>query len=100
MKITKTPRLDGVIMKRAKTTAKKIKRPKPGQPVRWKGLDKKFHAARVLRVYEVDNPTGKLCDIAVTFTNPLSGAKDEAILYSVTFSKSGKAGCWSWKIKS
>jgi hypothetical protein len=97
MKTSKTPRLEGVTIKTS--VKKKPKTPKPGQVVRWLGYDKKWHSARVTRVYQFDNPTGKLCDIAVTLVDPLSGSQREVLLSHVKFTKKNLKGRWSWRAK-
>jgi hypothetical protein len=100
MKTSKTPRLEGVTIKTSKTSVKKkTMTPRPGQLVRWKGYDGKFHAARITRVYSINNPTGKTADVAVKLVDPLSGVGREVLLTYVKFSKDGKKGYWSWKLK-
>jgi hypothetical protein len=99
MKIVKTPRLEGVIVKRLKTSQKKLKMPKAGDTVLWRGLDGRDHKATILRVPVITNPGGRMVDLTVEFKNPLSGQKNYAVLCQVVRSKAAKKGAWRWPKK-
>jgi hypothetical protein len=99
MKIIKTPQLEGIIVKRAKTAKKKLKTPKAGDTVLWRGHDGRDHKATVLRVPVITNDGGRMVDLTVEFKNPLSGQKNYVVLYQVLRSKAAKKGMWRWASK-